>query len=262
MDDFIVRALLAGVGLALVAGPAGCFIVWRRLSYFGETIAHSTLLGVALAVFLNINLAVGVFATASVVALGMFYLERRDTLPSDTILGLLAHGSLALGFVVLAFLPNMRFDLMSLLLGDILTVSTTDLIVIWAGGALAVALLCWIWRPLLVATISADLAATEGLNPDRARVSFAILMAGIIAIGMKIVGILLIVALLIIPAATARLFATTPEQMAVGAAVFGVVSVFGGLYASMQFDTPSGPSIVVIALALFIISSKINKKSS
>ena len=251
-DDFLVRALLAGIGLALVTGPAGCFIVWRRLAYFGETIAHSALLGVALAILIDLHLTIGIFATASVVVLAMFYLERRDTLPTDTLLGLLAHGGLALGLVILSFFPNMRVDLQALLFGDILAVSRVDLAVIWIGGALALGVLWLIWRPLLAATVSDELARVAGMNPDRARLVFGIFLAGVIAAAIKVVGVLLIVALLVIPAATARRFASSPETMAAGAAVAGIVAVAGGLLASANFDTPSGPSIVVIALALFV----------
>ena len=135
------------IGLALVTGPAGCFVVWRRLAYFGETIAHSALLGVAFAILLDLQLVVDIFAAASAVVLVMFHLERRDTLPTDTLLGLLAHGGLALGLVLLSFFPNMRLDLQALLFGDILAVSRTDLVMIWVGGAVALGVLCWIWRP-------------------------------------------------------------------------------------------------------------------
>ena len=254
LDDFFVRALLAGVGLALVTGPTGCFIVWRRLAYFGETIAHSALLGVAIAILLDTHFAVGIFAIASVVVGTMFFLERRDTLPTDTLLGLLAHGGLALGLVILAFLPNVRVDLQALLFGDILGVSRTDLAMIWLGGAVAFGVLCCIWRALLTATVSTDLASVAGLRPERARLVFGFLVAAIIAVAIKIVGVLLIVALLVIPAATVRRFASSPEIMAVGAAVMGVVAVAGGLFASAEFDTPSGPSIVVAALAFFIVT--------
>ena len=253
-DDFLVRALLAGIGLALVTGPAGCFIVWRRLAYFGETIAHSALLGVALAILIDFDLTIGIFVTASMVVLVMFYLESRDTLPTDTLLGLLAHGGLALGLVILSFFPNMRVDLQALLFGDILAVSRADLAVIWIGGALALGVLWRIWRPLLAATVSADLAKVAGMNPDRARLVFGIFLAGVIAAAIKVVGVLLIVALLVIPAATARRFASSPERMAIGAAAAGSLAVAGGLYASANLDTPSGPSIVVVALALFVVT--------
>ena len=253
-DDFLVRALLAGIGLALVTGPAGCFIVWRRLAYFGETIAHSALLGVALAILIDFDLTIGIFVTASLVVLVMFYLESRDTLPTDTLLGLLAHGGLALGLVILSFFPNVRVDLQALLFGDILAVSRADLAVIWIGGALALGVLWRIWRPLLAATVSADLAKVAGMNPDRARLVFGIFLAGVIAAAIKVVGVLLIVALLVIPAATARRFASSPERMAIGAAVAGSMAVAGGLFASANLDTPSGPSIVVVALALFVVT--------
>ena len=254
LDDFFTRALLAGIGIALVTGPAGCFIVWRRLAYFGETIAHSALLGVALAIVFEFHLVVGVLASACAVVLLRFYLERRDTLPADTVLGLLAHGGLAVGLVVLAFFPNVRLNLHSLLFGDILGVSRTDLVIVWAGGALALAALGWLWGPLLAATVSADLAAVAGLSPERTRLAFGFLIAAVIAVAIKIVGILLIVALLVIPAATVRRFASTPERMAAGAAAAGVIAVGGGLLASAEFDTPSGPSIVVAALVLFAVT--------
>ena len=261
LDDFFTRAILAGIGLALVTGPAGCFIVWRRLAYFGETIAHSALLGVALAILLNLHLVIGIFATASVVVMMMFYLERHDTLPTDTLLGLLSHGGLAVGLVILSFFPNMRFDLQALLFGDILTVSRIDLAMIWVGGFIAFTVLCWIWRPLLTATVDPDLAAVAGLRPERTRLIFGLLVAAIIATAIKIVGVLLIVALLVIPAATVRRFSSTPEKMAIGAALAGVFAVVGGLFTSLKFDTPAGPSIVVAALVLFIVT-RIHRKQS
>lgn len=246
--------MLAGIGLALVTGPTGCFIVWRRLAYFGETIAHSALLGVAIAILIDLHLAVGIFAVASAIVLAMFYLERRDSLPSDTLLGLFSHGGLAVGIVLLSFFPNMRLDLHALLFGDILAVSRLDLAVIWLGGAAGLAVLWWIWRPLLAATVSTDLAAVAGMRPDQARLIFGILLAAVIAASIKIVGVLLIVALLIVPAATVRRFASSPEGMAAGAAAVGVAAVAGGLLTSARIDTPSGPSIVVAALALFIVT--------
>ena len=254
LDDFLVRALLAGIGLALVTGPAGCFVVWRHLAYFGETIAHSALLGVVLALVLRVDLVIGIFASACAVTLLMFYLQRRGTLPADTVLGLLAHGGLAVGLVTLAFFPHIRIDLQALLFGDILAVSRTDLAVIWGGGALVLVVLGRIWRPLLAATVNPDLATVAGLQPERTRLIFGLLMAAVIAGAIKIVGILLIVALLVIPPATARRFASSPEQMAVAAALAGVIAIAGGLFASARLDTPSGPSIVVAALVLFAVT--------
>jgi zinc transport system permease protein len=254
LDDFFVRALVAGIGVALVAGPLGCFVVWRRLAYFGDTLSHAALLGVGMALLLQVNVTLAVFAVSAGVSLALLALQRRASLSSDALLGLLSHSALALGLVALAFMTWVRFDLMGLLFGDILAVSVHDIALVYGGGAAVLAILAWIWRPLFAATVNRELAEAEGLDPDRANVVFTLLMAGVIAISMKIVGVLLITAMLIIPAATARRFASGPEQMAVLAALLGVVSVVGGLFASLEWDTPSGPSIVVAALALFLAS--------
>jgi zinc transport system permease protein len=254
LDDFFVRALVAGIGVALVAGPLGCFVVWRRLAYFGDTLSHAALLGVGLALMLQVNVTLAVFAVSAGVSLALLALQRRASLSSDALLGLLSHSALALGLVALAFMTWVRFDLMGLLFGDILAVSVHDIALVYGGGVVVIAVLAWIWRPLFAATVNRELAEAEGLDPDRANVVFMLLMAGVIAISMKIVGVLLITAMLIIPAATARRFSSGPEQMAVLAALLGVVSVVGGLFASLEWDTPSGPSIVVAALALFLAS--------
>ena len=253
-DDFFSRALIAGVGLALVAGPLGCFIVWRRMAYFGDTMAHSALLGVALSFLLDINLTLGVFVVAATVSLALLLLQRRNALSTDALLGILSHSTLAIGLVIVAFMTWVRVDLMGFLFGDILAVSTSDIALIWGGGILVLAAIAWLWRPLLAAAVNPELAEAEGLRPERARLFFMLLMAVVIAIAMKIVGIMLITSLLIIPAATARRFSSTPELMAVLASLIGAVAVVGGLFGSLTYDTPSGPSIVVAALILFILS--------
>lgn len=254
LDGFLARAFVAAIGVALVAGPLGCFIVWRRLAYFGDTLSHAALLGVALAFLLEVNVTLAVFAVAAFVSLALLWLQRRASLSSDSLLGLLSHSALAIGLVVIAFMPWVRVDLMGLLFGDILAVSRTDIALIYGGGALVLAVLAAIWRPLFAATVNADLAAAEGMRPERANLVFMVLMAVVIAIAMKIVGVLLITALLIIPAAAARRFSVSPEGMAALAALIGVLAAIGGLFGSLQWDTPSGPSIVVAALLLFLVS--------
>jgi len=254
LDDFFVRALLAGIGVALVAGPAGCFIVWRRMAYFGDTLSHAALLGVALALLADVDVTLAVFVVSALLSLSLLALQRLGSLSSDSLLGLLAHSALALGLVCLAFMTWVRVDLMGFLFGDILAVSARDLAVIYAGGALVLAVLAWIWRPLFAATVSRDLAEAEGLRPDRVNFVFMLLLATVIAIAMKIVGVLLITALLIIPATTARRLSSSPEQMAVVAALVGVVAVVAGLFGSLEWNSPSGPSIVVAALGLFLLS--------
>lgn len=254
LDDFFTRALLAGVGIALVAAPLGCFVVWRRMAYFGDTMAHSALLGVALSLLFHINMTAGVFAVTAAVALALILMQRAQTLSTDSLLGILAHSTLAIGLVMVAFMSWLRIDLMGFLFGDILAVSRADIGIIWGGGALVLATLAWLWRPLLAATVNPEIAEAEGMRPERARIVFMLLLAAVIAIAMKVVGILLITSLLIIPAATARRFSAGPEAMAVIAAIAGAVAVCGGLFGSLEFDTPSGPSVVVAALVLFLAS--------
>jgi len=254
LDDFFFRALIAGVGVALTTGPLGCFVVWRRMAYFGDTMAHSALLGVALSLLLQLNLLVSVFCVAVIVSLLLLLLQRQKALSADALLGILSHSTLAIGLVLVAFMTWVRIDLMAFLFGDILAVTRQDIALIWGGGLIVLAAVIYLWRPLVASTVSEDIAEAEGLKPERARLLFMLLMALVIAIAMKIVGIMLITALLIIPAATARRFAASPEKMAVFASLIGALAVVGGLFGSLHYDTPSGPSIVVAALVFFILS--------
>ncbi|MEE8396020.1 MAG: metal ABC transporter permease [bacterium] len=254
LEGFLLRALLGGVGIALVAGPLGCFVVWRRMAYFGDSLAHSALLGVALGTFLGANLNLVVLATFVVFSLLLVALQSQRRLGVDTVLGILAHSALALGLVVISFMERVRVDLVGYLFGDILSVGWSDLGWIYGGGALALATLAALWSPLLSVTIDEEVALAEGVRVVLVRAAFMQIIALVVVISMKIVGILLITALLIIPAATARRFASTPESMAALAALAGVAAVLLGLGASMSWDTPSGPSVVVAAAALFAAS--------
>ena len=254
LDDFFIRALLAGIGVALVTGPLGCFVVWRRLSYFGDTLAHSALLGVTLAYSLEFNIALSVFIISALIALILINLQKRTNLPGDALLGLLAHSSLAVGLVVIGFLSFIRFDIMGLLFGDILAVNVNDIIIIWIGGAIILLVLKYIWKSLFASTVNYELAEAEGLDPDKAKAIFTILMAAIIAISIKMVGLLLITGMLIIPAAMARNISNSPKQMILFSVIGGLLSVVIGLFTSLEFNTASGPSIIAASLFLFILS--------
>ena len=255
LDDFFVRALLVAAGVGCVAGPLGCFLLWRRMAYFGDTMAHSALLGVALGMVLGSSPVLGVFTIVIVTALSLLFLQRTVHLASDTLLGLLSHTALALGVVVLAISGSANgHSLLGYLFGDVLAVTRMDLAMVWVGGFICLAVLAYIWRPLVALTVHEDLARAEGSPVERSQIVYMILMAGAVAAGMKVVGVLLVVAMLIIPAAAAQSLSRTPEQMAVLAAIIGVISGGGGLYGSLVLDTPSGPSIVVMAGILFLIS--------
>lgn len=262
LDDFLIRALIAGVGIALVAGPLGCFVVWKRLSFFGDTLAHSALLGVLLSISFNINISITIFVVSSLVALLLLRLEKTTYLAGDSLLGLISHSSLAIGLLILGFLSFIRFDIMGVLFGDILSVNTNDLLVIWIGGALILIVLSYIWKPLFASTVNFDLAEAEGMRPERVNAIFTILLAALIAISIKMVGVLLITGLLIIPTAMARNLSNNPRQMVILSIIGGLLSVFIGLYASLEINTASGPSIVSVALILFILSlTRIKKKN-
>lgn len=252
MDDFLIRALLGGIGVALVAGPLGAFVVWRRMAYFGAAMAHSALLGVALGLLLEVNLTLAVIVVCVGLALAVVAMRQWKALATDTVLGILAHGALACGLVAIAFQDNLRVDLLSYLFGDILAVSRGDLAWIFGGGVVVLAVVGFIWRPLLSATVHEELARVEGVAVTRVQAVFMVLLAVVIAVGLKVVGLLLIASLLIIPAAAARRLAVTPEEMALGASGIGCLSVAGGLYGSMTWDAPAGPAIVVAAVILFI----------
>jgi len=253
-DDFLIRAFIAGVGLALITGPLGCFIVWRRLSYFGDTLAHSALLGVVIAYALSFNIVLSVFVISGMISLSLLYLQKKTYLPNDALLGLLAHSVLAIGLVLLGMLSFIRIDLMGLLFGDILSVNFTDLLIIWIGGSIVMVLLILIWRPLFASTVNLEIAKAEGLNPEFANTIFTLLIAAVIAISIKIVGILLITGLLIIPASASRNLSSSPIQMAVIASIIGVISVILGLYSSITWNSSTGPTILSLALGIFILS--------
>lgn len=254
MPEFIIFALVAGIGLATVMGAIGVFVVWRRMAYFGDTLAHSALLGVAVGFIIGININVGVIAVCLIIAIGMLFLRSQRHLAEDTLLGILAHSSLALGLAAISLFSALRVDLLSYLFGDILAVTPEDIAWVYGGGIITLGVLAWLWKDLISITVHEDLARTDGVNIFRTQLVFMTLFALVIAMAMKIIGILLVTSLLIIPAAAARRFARTPEQMAVFAAIAGSVAVAIGLQGSLLWDLPTGPAIVIAAALLYAAS--------
>lgn len=254
MAELFLSALMAGMGVAAAAGPLGCLVIWRRLAYFGAAVSHSALFGVVLGYLLDINLTLAVIVFCVGFAWALIALERSSRVPSDSLLGILAHGALALGLLIVAKIDGLQIDLMSFLFGDVLAVGTADLIIIGILVLAVFGLLYVIWPTLLAATVNEELAQVEGLPVRRAHLLFVVLLSVVIAVGMKIVGVLLVVSLLIVPAAAARAISKTPEQMAVLASVLGCASVALGLVLSFYFDLPSGPAIAVVASVFFLLS--------
>ncbi|MCW8195532.1 zinc ABC transporter permease subunit ZnuB [Proteobacteria bacterium 005FR1] len=254
MPEFLLNAVLAGLGVAAVAGPLGSFVVWRRMAYLGDTLAHSALLGVALGLALAVSINMAVVVVCAGLAIFFVMLQNNQTLATDTLLGILAHSSLALGLVAVSLLSDNTVDLYSYLFGDLLAVSTRDVLTIFAVSATVLVLLGIFWRRLLAMTVHEELAQVEGVNVALVRTMLMLIMALVIAIAMKAVGVLLITALMIIPAAASRRLARSPEQMAAFAALLASIAVIGGLAVSFYWDTPAGPSVVLCASALFLLS--------
>ena len=256
LDDFMARAALAGIGVAVAAAPLGCFVVWRRMAYFGEATAHAAILGVAMALALDISIFAGALLVALIMAWIATQLSGRGY-AMDTVLGVLAHSSLAVGLVVVSFLSGIRIDLMAYLFGDILAVSRFDIAIIWGGALLVIALIAWRWDPLLTTTLNEELAYASGLNPNREKLILTLSLGVTVAVAIKVVGALLIVAMLVIPAAASRNLARTPETMVMIAGIIGAISALAGLKAAYIFDTPAGPSIVCVASVFFVTLSVI-----
>ena len=249
-EPFLMRALLAGLGLAVVAAPLGCFVVWRRMAYYGEAVAQAGLIGIAVGLAFSLNLTASVLIVTLAVSILLVALGRQQLVPFDSLLGLLAHAALAIGVILASLVRGPQLDLMAFLFGDIFAISAADLKWIYVGGALALAALVYVWRPLLSISVHEDLAAAEGTPVERVKFIFVLVLALVVAIAIKIVGVLLTIAFLIMPAAAARPLSETPEQMALFAAIFGSLSVALGLFLSVSLDTPGGPSIVLVLAAV------------
>ena len=252
-DPFILRGILAGIAVALISGLVGCFVVWKRMSYYGESIAHSSLLGVAFAILMGVSINLGVVFTCLLFGILFLWLQHSKVLSSDTLLGVLAHLALALGIIVIS-LNKIKIDIHAFLFGDILTVSSSDLWGMYLGVLIAISLICYNWSSLLLVTIDEDLAKAEGVNTLNINLLFTFILTIVVAISIQIIGLLLITAMLIIPAAASRRLANSPETMALVATFIGIVSVILGVMLSVEIDAPSGPSIVLVSAILFFLS--------
>ena len=258
LDDFFVRAVLAGLGIAVVAGPLGSFVVWRRMAYFGDATAHAAILGVAISLAFQISIYAGTLLVALAMATAISSLVTRGQ-AMDTMLGVLSHSALAIGLVAISFVPQARSDLSAYLFGDILAVGRGDLALIWAGAAAVLALLAWRWQRLLTASVNEELAMAAGIDPRLERLVLSLALAVVVALSIRVVGSLLISAMLIVPAAAARGLSRSPERMVGSAVLIAALAVMGGLAASLHLDTPAGPSIITAAAGIFALSQAVRR---
>ncbi len=264
LEPFLLRALVASLALAVVAAPLGSLVIWNRMAYFGETISTASLLGIALGLALGIDITAPVIAVTLAMAGLLILLSRQKIVPLDAILGLMHHGALALGVIATLSLSGPGVDLMGYLFGDIFAVTTADLYWVFGGGALVLAVLAWLWQPMLRLAVHEELASAEGVNRDLVKAVFIVLLSLTIAIAIKIVGALLVIAFLIVPAVAARPFSATPERMAILAAVIAAASVLLGIGLSLNFDVPGGPSIVLfmaVIAGLSVASAAIGRRT-
>ncbi|WP_354688113.1 iron chelate uptake ABC transporter family permease subunit [Candidatus Liberibacter africanus] len=253
-NEFFIRALFAGIGITISTGPLGCFVVWQRISYLGDTIAHSALLGVAFSLMFQLPLPLCIFIIAALTSIILLQIQKNEFLSSDSILGVITHSTISLALIMLSFMSWINTDLISFLFGDILAVNTNDIMLIWGIGILNIIILLTIWKPLLATTVNYDLAKAEGMHPEKMKLIFTLITALTISVSIKFIGITLITSLLTLPAVTARRFATSPENMAILTIIIGILGVVLGLYGSLILDTPSGPSIIITSLLFFILS--------
>ncbi|MBW8308432.1 MAG: metal ABC transporter permease [Candidatus Paracaedibacteraceae bacterium] len=258
-QEFVQRALLAGMGLAIPMGILGCFMLWRRMSFFSDAMGHAAILGVIGGLILHIHPQM---AVAAIALLAAFILSRyRDSsrLPLDTWLGAVSYGGLSLGLCLMALYPSVRVNPEAILFGEILSVTWTD--VLWVlAVAIGTPLLFWkIWRPVVLITMDEDWAATNNTPVYSIQMIFLTTIALVTAVGLKITGALLLPALMIFPAATASYFARSPETMVITSSLVAIVSFMSGALVSFWFDLPTGPAIVVISLLLMVIGAFVKK---
>ena len=262
MDDFIYRALIAAIGVSIIAGSLGCFVIWKRLSYFSDSISHSALLGVALGLATGLGINFGLVIVGGLFATLIVFLQQKDFWSSDAVLGIFSHISLSLGIVVLGFIGDQNIDYFSYLFGDILSITSKDIYWIFSVMVVVIFLLFINWKKLLLLTLSEELAKAEGVNKTFYELLFMFLIALAVSVSVQIVGVLLITSLLIIPPAIARVFSNSPIAMIFSSMIISIVSVLLGLYTSITFDLATGPAIVIALGVFFFIAQFLPNRGS
>jgi zinc transport system permease protein len=261
MEDFILRAILAAIGISIIAGSLGCFVIWKRMSYFSESISHSALLGVSLGIASGLGIHFGLVLVGTLFALLIVVLQERKFLSNDAILGIFSHIALSLGIVVLALVGGANMDYFSLLFGDILSITNRDIVWVYSVLIVIVALLSIFWQRLLLLTLNEDLAKAEGVKHTFYQLLFMLMIALAVSVSVQIVGVLLITSLLIIPPAIAKVFSRTPSQMVFKSILVSILAVIIGLSGSMYYDLATGPAIVIALGILFVLSQLVASKN-
>lgn len=252
-QSFFINSLIAVIMISLVTGALGSFMIWQRLSYLGDSLSHSSLLGIALALIFNISPSVSIMLIAIMFAI-LLSLNFNKLYSADTILNIVTNVVLSSSLILMSFLPSGNNSIISSLFGDILMIDQSNIISISLTSVIVTLILIFRWRYWLMISINQDLATVEKVHVNFVRLEFLIILAIFIAISAQLIGILLIAAFLLIPAASARLISKTPMQMIIVATVFSVISGVSGLILSASFDLLTGPAIILIAAVYLIIA--------
>jgi zinc transport system permease protein len=242
LDDFVLRASLAGLIMVVIAAPMGCLMVWQRLAFLSDTLGHAAVLGVGVGLLLQVQPIFGVLAVALVIVFSLSRVGNFDSALSETTLAIISHTGLAGGIILVGILPGPGVNLEAILFGDLLATSKSDLLSLLLTTSLLVVLLLRNWRAFVAVSVSREIAQAEGVEVRRVQLL------------MKVMGVLLIAAMLVIPTSSARLFSRSPEQMVLISGFYGLAALAGGMASSFHFDWQTGPAIVLSATLLLLLT--------
>ncbi len=252
IEPFMIKALIAGTIIAVIGGFLGCIIVWRRLACFSDCISHAVLPGIALGFIFNISLAWSAFFTAILISVFLGKFKEKLVVSIDTFLIIIAQIMFSLGVIILYKNPQINSNLMNLLLGDILSISTVSLVISGLAGLLICAVLIFNWNKIITMCINEEIAISEGIKANFLNLIILILIAIFTAISMQSIGIILATSILLIPTTTARMFSKSAISMPYIACFIGILGIVFGISLSYFIDVPTSPAIVMtLGIVLF-----------
>jgi zinc transport system permease protein len=254
LDDFLLRAVLAGLIMVVIAAPMGCLMVWQRLAFLSDTLGHAAVLGVGLGLMLQLEPIFGVLAVALVIVFSLSRVSSFNSALSETTLAIISHTGLAGGIILVGLLPGPAVNLEAILFGDLLATTSADLLNLLLTTVVLLVLLLRHWRAFVAVSVSREIAQAEGIEVRRIQFLMYIMIALLVAVMMKVMGVLLIAAMLVIPTTSARLFSRSPEQMVYISGLYGLFALGGGITSSFHFDWQTGPAIVVSATVLLLLT--------
>jgi zinc transport system permease protein len=259
LDDFLVRSVIAGLIMVAIAAPMGCLMVWQRLAFLSDTLGHAAVMGVGLGLLLEVTPVFGVLAVALLIVFSLNRVNSFNSALSETTLAIISHTGLAGGIILVGLLPAQAVNLEAILFGDLLATTRADLTRLLITTAVLLLLLLHHWRSFVAVSVSREIAQAEGIEVRKVQLLMYIMIALLVAVMMKVMGVLLIAAMLVIPTSSARLFSRSPEQMVAVSALYGLGALAGGISSSFHFDWQTGPAIVVSATMLLLITLAITR---